>query len=264
MSEHAPDRVWSGIDIPKTIAGVLAAVSAAVVGSFLGVAGTLAGAAIASIVGSVGTEIYRKFITRSHKKIVSTFVTAPAAVGTPAVAAAADETPSQPEPVAPDETTEAAPTAPRKMRWGRVAMVATSVFVLAIGVLTAFELITGKTAADAVTGHNSGSTSTVGSVLNLHKKSDNQDTKPATTPSSGTPSEAPATSGTSGTDAPATTEPTAPATDTTTPSAPPTETTSPRPTATGTQNSNGGDGGQNDGGQNDIAPPPTAQPQGTE
>jgi multisubunit Na+/H+ antiporter MnhF subunit len=266
MSEHAPDRVWSGIDIPKTIAGVLAAVSAAVVGSFLGVAGTLAGAAIASVVGSIGTEVYRKFIDRGQKKIVATFVTAPAAVGTPAVAAAADETPSQPEPVAPDETAQAAPTPARKMRWGRVAMVATSVFVLAIGVLTAFELITGKTAADAVTGHNSGSTSTVGSVLNLNKKSDNQDTKPATTPSSGTPSEAPATSGT---DAPATTEPTAPATDTTTPGAPSTETATPEPTATDTQNSGGGDGsqndsGQNNGGQNDIAPPPTAQQQGTE
>ena len=86
MSEHAPDRVLSGIDIPKTIAGVLAAVSAAVLGSFLGVAGTLAGAALASIVGSVGTEIYRKFIDRSHKQIVATFVTAPAAVGTPSVA----------------------------------------------------------------------------------------------------------------------------------------------------------------------------------
>jgi multisubunit Na+/H+ antiporter MnhF subunit len=265
MSEHAPDRVWSGIDVPKTIAGVLAAVSAAVVGSFLGVAGTLAGAAIASIVGSVGTEVYRKFITRSQKKIVATFVTAPAAVGTPAVAAAADETPSQPEPVGPDETAEAAPTPPRKMRWGRVAMVATSIFVLAIGVLTAFELISGKTAADAVTGHNSGATSTVGSLVGSNHKKSNQDTKPATTPSSGAPSEAP------GTEGPTTTTPTAPAssdtgtgtgTDTgSTPgtSAAPTETTSPQPAQTDTQNSGGDEGGQND-----IAPPPTAQPQGTE
>ena len=35
MTEHAPDRLWSGIDIPKTIAGALAAVCAAVIGSFL-------------------------------------------------------------------------------------------------------------------------------------------------------------------------------------------------------------------------------------
>ena len=106
MSEHAPDRIWSGIDVPKTIAGVLAAVTAAVIGSFLGAAGTLAGAAIASVVGSIGTEIYRKLVHRGQQKIVSTFVTAPAAVGTPAVAAAADESPSQPEPSPVDDQPE--------------------------------------------------------------------------------------------------------------------------------------------------------------
>src|SRR3954465_3060429 len=156
MSEHAPDRVWSGIDIPKTIAGVLAAVSAAVVGSFLGVAGTLAGAAIASVVGSGGTAGHPKFIDRSQQKSVAPFVTAPAAVGTPSVAAAADESPSQPEP---DDMPPVGPSA--KMRWGRGAAVAASVFVLAVGALTAFELITGKSAADAVGGHTS-STTTVG------------------------------------------------------------------------------------------------------
>jgi multisubunit Na+/H+ antiporter MnhF subunit len=249
MSEHAPDRVWSGIDVPKTIAGVLAAVSAAVVGSFLGVAGTLAGAAIASIVGSVGTEIYRKFITRSHKKIVSTFVAAPAAVGTPAVAAAEGETPSEPEPVADD-----GPVVPRKMRWGRVAMVAASVFVLAIGALTVFELIAGKTAADAVTGHHSGSSSSVGSLFNGNKKA-SQDT-PVTTPSSSTPSEAPATSGTA---TPTSTAPASTGTDAGTGASPsasaaPTETTSPEPAATDTQNTNG-DGS----GQKDVAPPDDTQ-----
>jgi len=167
MSEHAPDRIWSGIDVPKTIAGVLAAVTAAVIGSFLGAAGTLAGAALASVVGSVGTEIYRKLVHRGQQKIVSTFVTAPAAVGTPAVAAATDESPSDPSPSDPSPSDpspsdpspsdpspsgETPDAAPRRMRWGRVAMVAASVFVLAIGVLTAFEAITGKNAADAVTG----------------------------------------------------------------------------------------------------------------
>ena len=119
MSEHAPDRVLSGIDVPKTIAGVLAAVSAAVLGSFLGVAGTLAGAALASIVGSVGTEIYRKFIDRSHKKIVSTFVTAPAAVGTP-VGGGGERRIAVPAGTRPG----AGHHRPVRMRWGRVAMVA--------------------------------------------------------------------------------------------------------------------------------------------
>ena len=69
MSEHAPDRFWSGIEISKVIAGTLAAVTAAVVGSFLGVAGTLAGAAVASVVGSVGTEIYQRSLHRGARRL---------------------------------------------------------------------------------------------------------------------------------------------------------------------------------------------------
>src|SRR3712207_3098225 len=94
MTEHAPDRLWSGIQLSKVVAGTLAAVSAAVIGSFLGVAGTLAGAAIASIVGSVGTEIYQRSLDRGAKKLQTlapTFVKAPAAIGTPEVAAATEE-----------------------------------------------------------------------------------------------------------------------------------------------------------------------------
>ncbi|HET6483421.1 MAG TPA: hypothetical protein VFG35_25760 [Actinoplanes sp.] len=149
MAEHAPDRVWSGIDIPKTIAGTLAAVSAAVIGSYLGVAGTLIGAAVASVIGSVGTELYARFIKRGSSKIKSTFVAEPAAVGTPPVAAAAATVPSE----------EPAPTAPAKIRWGRIAGIAGALFVLAMGSLTAFELISGESVPAAV-GHETSSTTT--------------------------------------------------------------------------------------------------------
>jgi hypothetical protein len=225
MSERAEDRIWSGIDIPKTIAGVLAAVSAAVLGSFLGVAGTLAGAAVASVVGSVGTELYRKFIDRSHKKIVATFVTAPAAVGTPGVTAAASELPSQPEP-------EPEPAGSLRIRWRRVALVAAGVFVLAMGTLTVFETISGKSASEAV-GHHTSSGSTLGSLFGGHPAAR---VKPTPAPSSGHPSTA-----TTGSSAPA-------ATGTgTTPSAAPTQTTAPTPapTATDTQNSGTGSVQQN-------------------
>jgi hypothetical protein len=153
MTEHAPEKIWSGIDIPKTIAGVLAAVSAAVVGSFLGVAGTLIGAALASIVGSVGTEVYHRLVDHGHKKLKSTFVTAPAAVGTPSVAAAEDESPSKPEP-----TTEPVRT---RLGWRHAALVAGALFVLAMGALTTFELIAGKTVANAVGGSSTLSSCTL-------------------------------------------------------------------------------------------------------
>ena len=204
MTEHAPERIRSGIDIPKTIAGTLAAVSAAVVGSYLGVAGTLVGAAVASIVGSVGTEIYQRWINRGSQKIKSTFVTAPAAVGTPPVAAAEEP---------PSEELEALP---RTIRWGRVAVIAGALFVLAMGLLTAFELITHKTVADAV-GNKSGGTTTVSSLWGDEGKKKNN--RPAVTPSSSpteqpsdepseTPSESPSPATTEPSDTPSSEAPT--------------------------------------------------------
>ena len=157
MSEHAPDRIWSGIEISKVIAGTLAAITAAVVGSFLGVAGTLAGAAVASVVGSVGTEIYQRSLSRGAKRlsaIAPTFVKAPAAVGTPAVAAATEEE-------SPSHT-----VAPRlTIRWGHAAVAAAVLFVLAMGSLTAFELLAGETVASAVGGDSSSGRSTVSSIM---------------------------------------------------------------------------------------------------
>ncbi|MBL7254088.1 hypothetical protein [Paractinoplanes lichenicola] len=167
MTEHAPAKILSGIDIPKTIAGTLAAVSAAVVGSFLGVAGTLIGAAVASIIGSVGTELYHRFMTRGSEKI-KTFVTAPAAVGTPPVAAAEEELPSE-EPVAERR--------PVKMRWGRITAAAGLLFVLAMGSLTVYELIAQRSIADAV-GHRTSSSTTLGSAFKGDNGSDS-DEKPA-------------------------------------------------------------------------------------
>lgn len=210
MTEHAPDRLWSGIDIPKTIAGTLAAVSAAVVGSFLGVAGTLIGAAVASLIGSVGTELYARFINRGSKKIVSTFVTAPAAVGTPAVVAAEDELPSE-EPVVGE------PPARKDVRWGRIAAMAGALFVLAMGSLTAFELLTGKSVPAAV-GHTTSSTTTIGSAFNGDNGTEEK-VKPAPSESAAPDStEAPADGQPTGTPTTGPTEP---------PAATPTGTTEP-------------------------------------
>lgn len=247
MTERAPERIWSGIDIGKTIAGTLAAVSAAVIGSFLGVAGTLIGAAVASIVGSVGTEIYHRMVKQGSTKIKSTFVTAPAAVGTPAVAAAEDETPSQPEPE---------PKTPAKVRWGRVAAVAASFFVLAIGSLTVFELIAQRSIADAV-GHSNGNRSTVG--INLSGNSDRQEKPaPATSGESKAPAQDDAT--TEPTEAPSSTAPTPDATtDQPDPTTQPTDaptTQAPEPTQDETQQQQDSSGG---GGADEPATPGGAE-----
>ncbi|MFI5491442.1 hypothetical protein [Actinoplanes sp. NPDC051859] len=139
MSEQAaPDRLWSGIQVSKVVAGTCAAVAAAVLGSYLGVAGTLAGAALASVVGSVGTELFNNSLKRGTKRlqeVAPAFTKVPAAVGTPPVAAA-----TQAE--NPAHTVVAG--AGRKVRWGHVAVAASVLFALSMGVLSIVESVTDK------------------------------------------------------------------------------------------------------------------------
>jgi hypothetical protein len=196
MAEQAPDRVWS-VNIPKTIAGALAAVCAAVVGSYLGVAGTLIGAAVASIIGTVGTEVYERSITRGGKKLQTlaapVFIKAPAAVGTPPVAAATEE----------DSPSHTVPPK-QQINWRRVSLVAAAAFLLAMGSLTVVELFTHKSVASMV-GNDTKAGSTVGGLFHPGTVSNTPAPTPSTSPSSASPTEntAPAI-------APTTTEPASP------------------------------------------------------
>ena len=195
MTEAAPDRLWSGIQVSKVVAGTLAAVTAAVLGSFLGVAGTLAGAAMASVIGSVGTELFNNSLKRGHKHLATvapTFVKVPAAIGTPPVAAATDD--ENPAHTVPDDevATPAASgpvTSGKPIRWKPVLVGAAAVFVIAMGAIFAVEAIAGEPLSKITTGHSTGSDSTFGSLVG--NNSDDEDTTPAVTTST-SPSEAPA------------------------------------------------------------------------
>ena len=245
MTTQAPDRIWSGIDIPKTLAGALAAVCAAVAGSFLGVAGTLAGAAIASIIGTVGTEIYARSLKRGAEKlqtIAPTFVKTPAAVGTPPVEAATEEE-------SPSHTVPAGTGG--RLPWKRIALIAGAVFVLAVGALSVVELVAQRSVASMV-GHNSSGTTTVSSVLDGGgtQPDDNPTPAPSATPTETETTDPGIAPDPQGTEAP-TTDPTA----TTGPSTAPTTgaptTDAPTTPATGTQQDP--DQGQG-GGQDPQAP----------
>lgn len=60
-----------GVDLSgsKVVAGVLATLTAAVAASYLGVAGTLIGAAVASVVSTVGNELYKHYLIRSQERL---------------------------------------------------------------------------------------------------------------------------------------------------------------------------------------------------
>jgi hypothetical protein len=216
MTEHAPDRIWSGIQISKVAAGTLAAVSAAVIGSFLGVAGTLIGAAVASVIGSVGTEVYQRSINKGAKKLQTlapTFIKAPAAVGTPEVAAATEED-APAHTVAPEDVTEkrAEEQSGSKLRWKPILAGAVVVFALAMGAIFAVEAIAGRSLA-SISGNDSSGRSTIGVQVG-----DNDSSTPSPVPSE---TAEPTTTPTSET--PATEQPVQPTTDAPTTDAPTTE-----------------------------------------
>jgi cytoskeletal protein RodZ len=188
---------------------------------------------VASVIGSVGTEIYHRSINKGRRRLKGTFTTAPAAVGTPPVAAV--------------------PQAPRQIRWRRAALVAGGVFVLAMGALTVAELAAGRSVADVTRG-SSGDRSTLSSILTDKSRS----AKPTPAPSTSSTTPAPDPTATTATEptTPASAEPTG---------TPTTEAPTGQPTATtgetggsGTGGAGKGDSGAGGAAKGDVATPAPA------
>jgi hypothetical protein len=66
---EAKEPIKVSFSWPQLAGGALAAVTAAAIGSRLGVGGTLIGAAVASIIGGVGGTLYSAGIDRTHRKV---------------------------------------------------------------------------------------------------------------------------------------------------------------------------------------------------
>jgi hypothetical protein len=63
------DEPKNGLSFPQILAGALAAASAAIASSWLGVAGTVIGAAVVSVVASIGSVLYARPIERSQERL---------------------------------------------------------------------------------------------------------------------------------------------------------------------------------------------------
>ncbi|MGH3471066.1 MAG: hypothetical protein ACRDPG_03345 [Nocardioidaceae bacterium] len=159
-----PTRPRLEISGVKVVGGALAAVSAAVAASWLGVAGTVIGAAVGSVVATVGTALYSHSLERSRKVLLETIpVRPPRPRGAPArevtrVVPAV----SEPETMVVHSAQTQQPTRP--IPWRAVAATTAVTLVVGLGVLTAAELITGRTAA-AWTGSDAHGGTTVGELL---------------------------------------------------------------------------------------------------
>lgn len=214
-----------GVDWLKTVAGALAAVSTTVLLSTLGAAGTLIGAAVGSIAATIATALYSQGLARSRAQVRRFSTTKYASARDAPTTYPARGTPPPPVPGSHSVSGRWADRL-RGLPWKRLLPAALVLFLVVIAVVTAFELISGRTLASRVGGGDNGGT-TISHVTNPGSGGGGTDDQ-APSPTGETSPTGTATDTPSG---PGTRTPTGSATPsgeaTSTPSGEPTETSSP-------------------------------------
>lgn len=167
-NDDKPKQQLLGLSGTQTIGSALAAVTSALVGSFLGVAGTLIGAALGSIVATVGAALYARTLssaaTVAMKKIPQRRM-----IGLPADD---DDMLAASAPAESDE-----PRAKRVWKkftpktWIKVGAVSAAAFVIAMVGVTAVEFGTNRpisslvSSTSSIDGGATGPTTTLGKAL---------------------------------------------------------------------------------------------------
>jgi hypothetical protein len=154
----APAKPKLDLSISKILGGALAAMTAAALGSRLSVAGTLVGAALASIIAAVAGSIYTASLSRTQEKVRTVFTGRVAGTDLPTSVdtvteqdqqttrwAAADPVPgwtvAQPPP---GSNGGRPPRPPRgRLNWKGIVVGTLAMFAIAAAALTGFELISG-------------------------------------------------------------------------------------------------------------------------
>jgi hypothetical protein len=187
------------IRFSQVLAGALAAITAAVLGSTMGVAGTVVGAGLASMVTTVGGALYLRSIQRTKQGVQSVRNLVVARAGTTSVTLVERE----PEPADHTELAETAdtvaadqatsdedgeqPPARRKLRWPALIAAAVLAFVLGMMVVTGVEWLRGEPLSG-------GEGTTVGGIVRSQPDGGgDRDGRPPATRESTTPSTGPAT-----------------------------------------------------------------------
>ena len=134
MTEDTGQKL--GIDWLKTIAGALAAVSSAVLLSTLGAAGTIIGAALGSVVVTVGGALYGQGLARSRARLAQVPI-APRR-------ASRHHATSRDRPGRRPTRAPARRERFRALPWKRISLGAAGLFAAAILAITAFEVVAGE------------------------------------------------------------------------------------------------------------------------
>ena len=197
------------IRVSQVMAAALAAITAAVLGSTMGVAGTVIGAGLASIVSTVGGALYLRSIQRTRQGVASVKNLVVARAGTTKVTLIeekpADESVGvdqagvdQPvDEVQDEERSDGDEPARRRLRWPAMIAAAIMAFVLGMLVVTGVEWLRGEPLSG-------GDGTTLGGIVRVQPDSgDERDNQPpasdeSTPPNTGgstvTVTEPPATS----------------------------------------------------------------------
>ncbi|MBJ7356071.1 MAG: hypothetical protein JHD21_01855, partial [Nocardioides sp.] len=208
------------IDWLKTAAGAFAAVSSAFLLSTLGAAGTIIGAALGSVIVTVGGALYTQALARSQQRLAQVQSVAMRKVGVAQadVRRAArrpgddeavegdlahaderlDEVKEELGAIADEPTGLGWPDRFVKLPWKRITLAAAGLFVAALLAITAFELIAGKSVS-SLTGGSEGDGPTIGRIVgDSDEGTSDQDDQPPpkdepspSETSTGTPSEQP-------------------------------------------------------------------------
>lgn len=216
---EATERRGPGIDWPATFAGAGAAVTVAVLLSTLGAAGTLIGAALGSVVATVSTALYKQGIESSRRRVAEV-----QAAALEREAARAHRHSESSEVSTGEVPVPPAPTGNRwaALPWKRLVVLAAVVFLIAVVVISAIELIAGKSVSSITGGTDGKDRTSIGGVLGEDDSDDDRRKKVVTPSDTATPTPSDTAS--------ATVEPT----DATT-SATPSESATPSATATVTE-----------------------------
>lgn len=76
-AEPSAKDAGTGLTFPQIAAGALAAATASILGSFLGVLGTIGGAAAASVVSTIGAALYQRSLERTRDRVKERLVVNP-------------------------------------------------------------------------------------------------------------------------------------------------------------------------------------------
>jgi hypothetical protein len=179
----------SQLSVVQLSAGALAAVSSAVVASFFGVAGTLIGAAVASVISTLSATLYSQSLQKTNAGLrrVREQVTRRPTAPQPTDATATAVLPAHLDPRRP-------PARRSRIRWPRIAVYAAAVFVLAMGIVTGIELVSQQPVSALVGVTETSRSTTLGTLTDDISSSDDESTpEPAPTAPPTPTTEAPAT-----------------------------------------------------------------------